>query len=516
MYIVPSPKRMYTSPFNMTEESRRCNIDNDDTYDHIVKYTGLFGGVQGLNMLIGIVRNKITASLLGPSGSGLINIYNKVIGLVNQATNFGLSFSAVKHIAELSETTDSELRNRMIDTVRMWCLMTAMLGMFVGMLLSPWISWWTFRNYDYTQVFVLLSSIVAMMAITGGEIAILKGLKQLKKVALISVFAALGTLLVCVPFYYLMGVNGIVSALVISNVVVLGIHLYFSSKVAPWRKTIATLDSVRSGMPMIKLGLAYLFSGIMLQSAELFINTFILNHSNLEYVGLYNTGFFLITYVGSFLFTSVEADFFPRLSALVNDIKRRDKAINQQIEVCVLLTSPCIILEVIAMPLIVQLLYTEQFAQSGLMATYAIFYLFFKAMTLPVAYLSLANGDSKTFFIADSLYAVFIAIAIPFAFARYGLIGAGVALSLASILDLLLIHIFYRIKYEFRLDLRPVKTYVIQFLLVGICVYAAMLSEAMTRWALSLFALLCSTFLSLYQLQRKTTLIPHLLKKRRK
>lgn len=497
---------MYLCNNIMDEKSKRHDsTEQDTTYDHIVKYIGLFGGVQGLNMLIGIIRNKITAYILGPSGIGLINIYNKVTSLISQATNLGISFSAVKHVAELSDSADSQQRDRLIDTVRMWCIMTAMLGLLAGMLLSPWISRWTFSNYDYTQSFFLLSTVVAMMAVTGGEVAILKGLKQLKKVALISIFAALGTLLVCVPIYYLMGVNGIVSALVISNAVVLAIHIYYSSKVAPWRKTIATLRSVKSGIPMAQLGIAYVIAGVIGQGADFLISTFILKHGDLGSVGLYNTGFFLITYVGSLLFTAVEADFFPRLSALVNNTKKMNVAINQQIEVCVLLISPCVILEVIAMPLIIRLLYTEQFAEAAPMAIYAIFYLFFKAMTLPAAYLALAKGDSKTFLIAEFLYAVFITIAIPLAFTQYGLVGAGIALSLAGLFDLILIYVFYGIRYNFRLALRPATTYLIQMLLLGIAVYASTLSGISAKWLLSIAALVISATLSFYQLRRKTS-----------
>lgn len=495
----------------MAEENiHNHTTDDDATYDHIVKYTGLFGGVQGLNLLIGIVRNKITAHILGPAGIGLINIYNKVTGLVGQATNLGISFSAVKHIAELSDSRDNRRCNELIDTVRMWCLMTAMLGMLAGLMLSPWISLWTFKSYDHTLTFCLLSLIVAMTAITGGEIAILKGLKQLKKVALISTLAALGTLAVCVPFYYAMGVNGIVSALIISNAMILGIHLHYSSKVAPWRKTIATLKSMRAGIPMAKLGIAYILAGVIGQGADFFISTFILKQSNLESVGLYNTGFFLITYIGSLLFTAVEADFFPRLSGLVNDTKKMNTAINQQIEVCVLLTTPCAILEVIAMPLIVRLLYTTQFIEAASMATHAVFYIFFKAMTLPAAYLALAKGDSKTFLIAELLYGIFAAFAVPFAFARYGLVGAGTALSLAGLFDLLLIYIFYGIKYHFRLSLQPVKTYILQALLLGICTYTSTLPETTTKWALSISALMISLLISFYQLRKKTSFMSRL------
>ena len=41
-------------------------------YDHVLKYTGVFGGVQMLKMLTSVVRNKLTAAFLGANGMGLI------------------------------------------------------------------------------------------------------------------------------------------------------------------------------------------------------------------------------------------------------------------------------------------------------------------------------------------------------------------------------------------------------------------------------------------------------------
>ena len=34
----------------------------NDNYDHVLKYTSVFGGVQGLIILIGLVRNKFMPS----------------------------------------------------------------------------------------------------------------------------------------------------------------------------------------------------------------------------------------------------------------------------------------------------------------------------------------------------------------------------------------------------------------------------------------------------------------------
>ncbi len=48
----------------------------DDSYSHILKYTGIFGGVQGLNILMSVVRNKLVAIILGPEGMGLISLFS--------------------------------------------------------------------------------------------------------------------------------------------------------------------------------------------------------------------------------------------------------------------------------------------------------------------------------------------------------------------------------------------------------------------------------------------------------
>ena len=44
------------------------NESEKGAYGHVLKYTGVFGGVQGLNVLVSLVRNKFVALLLGPSG----------------------------------------------------------------------------------------------------------------------------------------------------------------------------------------------------------------------------------------------------------------------------------------------------------------------------------------------------------------------------------------------------------------------------------------------------------------
>ena len=175
--------------------------EREDSYGHVLKYTGIFGGVQGLNILIGLVRNKIVASLLGPEGMGLASLFNTAVNFISQATNFGISFSAVRHVSELFDAGDEARILHFVKVVRAWSLLTALLGMLVCIVAGPFLSDYTFSWGDHTLHFILLAPAVGLMAITGGETAILKGARQLRALAVIQIWNIFLALLVAVPLY---------------------------------------------------------------------------------------------------------------------------------------------------------------------------------------------------------------------------------------------------------------------------------------------------------------------------
>lgn len=481
--------------------------EEDATYDHVIKYTGLFGGIQGLTMLMSIIRTKIVSELLGPSGLAVINLYNKSISFLNQATNFGISFSAVKHIAELFDTDDKKRIEEFVITVRTWSLLTALFGILVCCTLSPILSYWTFKDYNHILSYCLLSPIVGMLSISGGELAILKGMKQLKKVSLISAFGAIVVLIISAPTYYILGINGIILSLILSNAAILIIHLYYSTKVVPWKTYLTSTRTILNGAPMVKLGIGFILAGVLGQGAELIILSSINSYSGEHYVGLYNAGYALAVTYCSIIFVAMDADFFPRLSAAGNNIKRMNNTINQQMDICVLLISPFLILFALAMPFIMRVLYAKEFIDAGPMAISASFFMFFKALTLPVAYLPLSKGDSKMYLFTEFIYDTFIALCIPFAFKNYGLVGAGWTIGLGGLLDMLLIHSIYRKKYNYKFSTRHIKFYIIQFVLFGTSVYISLYTNEIIKWAIGIPSLIISLYISIKILKKETTII---------
>ena len=75
------------------------NSEKNHIYKQIIKYIGIFSSIQGLSVLTGVIRNKITALLLGTEGMGMMSLLNTTVIFMSQATGMGLSFSGVREIA---------------------------------------------------------------------------------------------------------------------------------------------------------------------------------------------------------------------------------------------------------------------------------------------------------------------------------------------------------------------------------------------------------------------------------
>lgn len=421
-----------------------------DSYGHVLKYTSLFGGVQILKIMVDVVRNKLAALLLHRTGMGLNAQYMNSADVAGSVTNFGLDFASVQRLSELYEKGDTEELRRFVGVVRTWSLWSSVIGMLVCLLLSLLAASWYFPDAaPRTTDILLLCLFVGARPIEEGECSILKGTHRLGSMAGVESSVAVATFLLTVPVYFLLGIRGVVLALTLVSWAKVAIHMVVTLRIFPYRIFPFSPHVLNAGRILLRRGIPYMLTAMMGSLTTMALFGYCLNGNSQE-IGLYKSIYgLMVTYAGM-VFIAFGNDFFPRLSSVNHDRRRMSHTINQQIDVSVLLITPLLIALVVVMPWVIRLLYSREFLPGVAMGQCAALYMFFQAVTKPVAYTSLAKGDSAVYMTVEAIYnAVFLGL-MYYAYHHYSLAGAGVALSLAALFDMLMICTTYSRIYGIR------------------------------------------------------------------
>ena len=477
----------------------------DDSYGHVLKYTSVFGGVQGLNILVSLVRNKIVAMLLGPEGMGLASLFQTTVNFISQSTNLGVSFSAVRNVSELFDTGDEARIAHFIKVVRAWSLLTGLVGMLLCILIGPMLSNLTFSWGNHTLHFVLLSPLVALLAVTGGETAILKGARQLKSLAVIQVYGMLSALVIAIPIYFFFGQSGIVPVMVLMGLTMLLLTIQRSYRLYPLRLAGAK-GILGEGMGMVRLGVAFTLAGVLGSGAEFIIRTYLNNVADLKTVGLYNTGYILtMTYAG-LVFSAMETDFFPRLSAVNSQWQNCNDIINKQIEVSLLLISPMLVAAQFAIPFVIPILFTTKFMPVVDMVRILLLAIYLRAIKLPISYLPLAKGDSLSYLFLEAVYDILVVLLVIWGYSHWQLLGTGVAITISAVFDNFMIMGYSYLKFHYR-PTASVLGYSLLHLSLGVVAFLlATFTNGWQWWIGGLLVFIMTTVATLYTFYHKVAL----------
>lgn len=451
-------------------------------YRQIFKSTGLLGSVQVLYVLIAVLRNKIAAQFIGPAGIGLADLYGRTIDLMGSATNFGLGLSAVRCLSEVFDTENENAETRhaqnatapesphspaaaglspiafpqsthQVRIIRTWVLLSAILGVIVTLCLSPLISRAATGSADYTLSFCLLAPMVGFTTLMGGEMAILKATRRLKRLAFASACGAVATLAVSAPLYIFCGMRGIVPTLLITSAAMFAFNLRESKRIFPYRIGPLQKGFIKKGLPLVKLGTAYILAGMITSGAEMLIRAGLMR-SPLGYaeIGFYTAGFTLTVSYARIIFVAMDADYYPRLATVVADRRAMNLNINRQINTLIVLMAPFLLLFCTFLPLIIRLLYTAKFLVITPMVLCAAPCMFFKAVYTPIAYIPLARGDSFVYMTIELIYDVVLCLSVIGGYQLYGLTGAGMGLAAAHLFDFVMVHLVYARRYGYRMN----------------------------------------------------------------
>lgn len=437
------------------------------TYTHVLKYMGVFGGVEGLKNCIKFVKTKLATMYLGTVGNGIADKYANIAEVIYSATNLGMGFSSVRGISEVYDTEVDDTLRQQVCTVRTICLWTAIVGGLICGCGAPYISKLVFGDSNHTLNVLFLSLLVISLPIEAGECAVLKGMRRLKRVAAVETISAIATLFTTIPLYIFLGIQGVLYALVLTQLTVMTVHLLFSTNLVAYRVKLFSREVLLRGSALVRVGLPYAIAAVAQTSIAGAIIHYIGDDSA---VGMYGKGILLLTLYSSLAFTAMDVDFFPRLSA-VNQYKEEvNKLVNQQLEVCSMLLAPMLLALLVVLPYLVPLLFTSEFIGIVPMCTLAVLYIYFRGMVYPVEYIPLAKGKTIVYLIVEVGFYALSYVLFRIFYHNMQLEGIGISMSLTLLVEMMCVYVLYHHLFGFVPERKIMLRFLMQLTFLGLAV----------------------------------------------
>lgn len=448
-----------------------------------LKATSLFGGVQVFTILISIIKSKMVAVLLGPTGMGINGIFDSTIHMLSAFTGFGLGVSAVRDISEAHSSGDQKRFSRTLTVLRKLVWITGVFGLLLCLILSPFLSELSFDNSDYVFAFAAISVTLLFTQLSAGQKALLQGTRHFGYMAKASVIGSIVGLITSVPLYYFLGIKGIVPAIIIFSFSTLVLSWYYSRKVPFSPIKISYREAFHEGRDMAQMGFFISLQTLLSLFTAYIIRIFISRVGGVADVGLFVAGFAIVdTYVGM-VFSSMSTEYYPRLSSHSKaQASEFSSTINQQIEIAIILISPLICLFLVFGNWAVILLYSEKFLPITIMMCLAILSNYFKAPAWSIAFSFLAKGDSRAFLLNELLSSTINTGLKLFFYYKWGLTGIGTAFLLSYFIYFFQVNMICRYRYDYHFDRNILKTFIPQLSMGAACFFLFIMFDTWARY----------------------------------
>ena len=460
----------------------------------VLKAMGIFGGVQVLNILCSLIRNKLVAMWIGPAGVGLFGIFNQALEMLNTATNLGVRNSSVRDISQAVEKRDSSMISRIITVVRRWSLWLGLGGALITMAIAPLLSRLTFGDFSHIWHYVALSAAVLFMALTNGEYAVLQGLSKLKKLARVTVSGTLGGLLISIPMFYFLREDSVLPSIIVYALCVMAAALFTKDKEFPKAK-VTSRETVSMGADFIKLGVFMILGSFVAMLASYIFVSWLNITSGKETVGFYQAGYTLVDKYAGLVFVALGYEYYPRLARVAGSSLRLRVFVSNQINLSFMVLTPCLLAFILFRSHLVWLLYSKEFLVILTYISWGVVGTVLRATSWCLSFVMLAKGDGKIFLITESLDAVIGLTLNIVCFSLWGVDGLGFAYIAWFACYTIIVGVVYFRVYHLTISIKCLRNLVATLL---VCI-AAVLAMQHSLWPVAAAIFIIATPFCLYQ-----------------
>lgn len=401
---------------------------NGSSYRTILRSSSIIGGAQVITVIASLAKMKVAAVLLGPAGVGLAGFYMSLIQTAAAVASLGAGASGTRQIAAAHAQGGEVAVGRTWRALFWGALALAVIGAMLFWLSSGWIARVVLADETRASDVAWLSLGVALTVAAGSQSALLTGLRRLGDLAWINIGASVIGGALSVLALWLWGAQGLVAMVLTAPVVtfLLG-HLYVARLGAPTGPPAPLSELAQQWRVIAQLGAAFMISGLVTMLGHLAARTLVQRELGPEALGQFQAAWAIgMTYLG-FVLGAMGTDYYPRLTAAINDRAAAAQLVNEQTEVALLLCAPVLLAMLGFAPWVIRLLYSAEFGPAIEVLRWQLLGDMLKVMSWPLGFVLLAAGAGKTFIVTEALGIGVFVLGILIGLPLIGVAATGVA-----------------------------------------------------------------------------------------
>jgi len=392
-----------------------------------------------INIVIGIVKVKVLAVLLGPAGVGLMGLYQSIMGTASTLVGCGLGTSGVRQISVLHG--EQKVLALVQRALLLGNTLLGGLGMVLLWLVREPVAMLVFHNADNSAEVGWLGIGVLLSLLASSQVAILQGLRRIEDVARVNVLGSfVGSFIGVFVIWWLghEGVHWFVMSAPLASVI---FSSWYAFRLPKIKVEIDWAVLRQQWQSMLSLGIPIMAAALLTLVTQLIARSLVMRDLGLDASGYFQASWAIsMTYIG-FVLGAMGADYLPRLTEAINDTERAKQLVSEQTEMALLMAAPVLLAMLTFAPWLIELLYAKNFAPAAEILRWQVMGDIFKVIGWPMGFIVLAQGRGDIFIATQLNWNVIYLLCLWFGMNEMGLLVVGVGFFVAYVVQVGLIRL---------------------------------------------------------------------------
>jgi len=402
------------------------------SHREVFRSSAVIGGSSAINMVVGIVKVKVLAVLLGPAGIGLMGLYQNIMNMAATLAGCGMASGGVRQLA--AAAGDAETLSIVRRALWLGNLILGIAGMFILWLLREPVSQWVFGDSGHSSEVGWLGLGILLTLIAGSQTALLQGLRRIGDLARVSIVSAIVAAATGIMAVYLSGESGVLWFVLTAPAANLVVASYYTDRLARPHEPYDLAAIQQQWLAILKLGIPLMSAGLLTLITQLVVRSVVLRELGLEASGFFQAAWAIsFTYVG-FVLNAMAMDYFPRLTSAIDDHKRARRLVNEQCEMALLLAGPVLMAMITLAPWVIHLLYARDFGPAAEILRWQALGDIFKVASVPIVFIFLAMGRGGVAIGIQVVWSATYLGPLVLGIQKFGLVMAGVGFWIAYLI----------------------------------------------------------------------------------